>query len=435
MGIFALALMAGMSACKKEGCKDPNALNYDSDANDDDGTCVYANNGGQTVEIGGQTYHVITGTVTGTETLTNDKRWYISGGYFVSGTLNIEAGTEIYAADDGTTPFIAVQRDGMIYANGTASQPIVMTTIKTVTGGAAAGDWGGIVVNGNGEINICGSIPCEAEGEGGSGVYGGSNNNDDSGSMTYVRVEYAGKLLGTDNEMNGFSFNGVGSATVLHHLQAYNGNDDGFEFFGGAARLKYAVSTGNSDDSFDWTHGWKGMGQFWVVQQGSIKGDRGFEGDNWETDHTVSPFSEPTLANLTLIGADDGDASNTGMRLRHGTKGHIYNAIVTGFPKHGIRVSDAQTTTNMGNGDLEVFNSVSFGNNLGGGGANWKDCDLFANDATNGDTDPGVLNGYIGTVATDAVDPTSLDAWFNAGSFKGAVESGNDWTQGWTREL
>jgi hypothetical protein len=107
---------------------------------------------------------------------------------------------------------------------------------------------------------------------------------DNSGVMKYVRVEYAGKILGTDNELNGFSFNGVGNSTVLEHLQAYKGSDDGFEFFGGTVNLKWAVSTGNSDDSFDWTHGWRGKGQFWVVQQDAVTGDNGMECDNWETD-------------------------------------------------------------------------------------------------------------------------------------------------------
>ena len=434
MGILAIGLIAGASGCKKkEGCTDINSDNYDPSAEKDDGSCIYSNNG--TIEIGGQTYHIITGTESGVKTLTSDKRWYLSGGYFIEGTLNVEAGVTVYAANDGTVPFIAVQRGGKINANGTASLPIVMTTIKTITGGATSGDWGGVVLNGYGELNICGSLPCEAQGEGGSGIYGGTDNNDDSGTMSYVRVEYAGKLLGTDNEMNGFSFNGVGSSTVLHHLQAFMGNDDGFEFFGGATSLKYAVSTGNSDDSFDWTHGWKGFGQYWVVQQSTFKGDRGLEADNWETDHSVSPFSEPTLSNLTLIGAEDGDSSNTGMRLRHGTKGHIYNALVTGFPKHGVRVSNAQTTNNMNDGSLEVFNTTSYGNTLYGSGANWKDCDPFKNEATNSDTDPGVLNGYVGIDPNNSIDPTSLDGWFDPGSFKGAVESGNDWTQGWTRML
>lgn len=360
----------------------------------------------------------IEGVINENITLDNSVTWIFKGGVFVKEgtTLNIEAGTTLTSdTDESTTEFLSVLQGAKINAVGTASNPIIFTSGSA---NPAPGQWGGIIVNGYGKLNT----GATAEGEGGTGVYGGNDNDDNSGILKYVRVEYAGKILGTDNELNGFSFNGVGSQTVLEYLQAYKGSDDGFEFFGGAANLKHAVSTGNEDDSFDWTHGWCGNGQFWVVNQMG-KGDRGIEADNNGDDNTLAPFSNPTIANVTLIGHND-DGENTGMRLREGTKGKIYNAIVTNFPKNGIRVSNDQTTANMIDGSLLVSNSRIFGN-----GTDFKSCDSFA--STNS-IEMVVLNGYIGTTTDGALNTSSLGTWFSGASYIGAVESSNDWTAGWT---
>jgi hypothetical protein len=429
IGALGILLMAApMTSCKKtEGCTDPTALNYNPDADKScDACCEYATPDVEpTTTINGVTYYILSGTISSNRTLISSRRWLLSGGVFVGSgaTLTIEEGTLLYAADDATTPFLSVQRGGRINAVGSAAAPIVFTTIKTITGGADRGAWGGIILNGFARINICGTDNCTAEGEGGTGVYGGTNDADNSGVMKYVRVEYAGKILGTDNELNGFSFNGVGSATVLEHLQAYKGSDDGFEFFGGNVNLKWAVSTGNSDDSFDWTHGWRGKGQFWVVQQDAVTGDNGMECDNWETNYTVTPFSEPTISNFTLVGADDGSA-NHGMRLRHGTKGKLYNGIVTGFTQ-GVRVG-SECDAYVNDGSLALKNSAVFNNATA-----YNNATAFQNDATNSSAVIS-LAGYVGSDATGALDPTSLGSWFSAGSFKGAVEASNDWTAGWT---
>lgn len=363
----------------------------------------------------------IQGTFNEDYTLDNDITWVLSGGIFVDegATLTIEAGTTVKSATDGTTAFLSVKQGGKIMANGTATEPIILTSGEA---SPAAGDWGGVIINGFAPINT----GATAQGEGGTGIYGGTDAADNSGVLRYVRVEYAGKILGTDNELNGFSFNGVGNGTTVEYIQAYNGSDDGIEFFGGTVNVRYAVSTGNEDDSFDWTHGWSGNGQFWVVEQFEAGGDRGIEADNNGDDNTLTPYSNPTLSNLTLVGAIDADSSNTGMRLREGTKGNIYNAIVTGFPKYGIRVSESQTTSNMNNNELVVKHSVSANN-----GTDFKDCDPFANDMTNS-TVPVALVGYVGTT-TGGMDMSSTDSWFVSTDYIGAVPATNDWTAGWTK--
>lgn len=419
--ILSITLIMGITSCKKDkfGCTDPLSLNYDSEATTNDGSCEYSDYIITDVVIGGESYKQIQGTFDEDYTLTSDTKWLLSGGVFVSSgaELTIQEGTTIYAADDGTTPFLSILRGGMINANGSQNSPIVFTTIKS---NPNPGDWGGLILNGNAQINTGSS----AEGEGGTGTYGGTNDSDNSGTLRYVRVEYAGKILGTDNELNGFSFNGVGSGTTVEYIQAYKGADDGIEFFGGTVNVKYAVSTGNGDDSFDWTHGWRGKGQFWVAEQDGVSGDRGIEADNNGDNNSVSPFSNPTLSNLTLIGNDDGDAANTGMRLREGTKGKIYNAIVVNFPNKGINVSETVTTTNMNNNELVLKNSISYNN-----GINFNACTVFENDFTNSTTNPN-LTGNVGVVYS-GFDVSTVDSWFTSTNYIGAVET--NWLQTWTK--
>jgi len=331
-------------------------------------------------------------------TITNDREWELSGGVFVEEgyTLTIDSGVSVFASNDGTTPFLSIQRGAKILADGTKTNPIIFTSDLEEPGA-----WGGLVINGYGVLNTGET----AEGEGGTGIYGGNNNSDNSGTLRYVRVEYAGKILGTDNELNGFSFNGVGDETVVEYIEAYRGADDGIEFFGGAVNVKWAVSLGNHDDSFDWTHGWSGKGQYWYAKQLSDGGDRGIEADNNGDDNNANPYSNPILVNVTLEGIDDGDGDNTGIRLREGTKGKLYNIEVFNFPKYGVRVSDSLTLLNMNNGELVVSNS-----NVHSNGQNYKDCEDFEN----------LLN-------------EANDVWFDLNSNVGA--NYQTWTAYWTKGL
>jgi hypothetical protein len=349
------------------------------------------------VNINGENYKKLEGIINENLSLDLNEKWLLSGGVFVdeNAKLTINEGGTVYA-DTEVTTFLSIKQGGEMFIQGESTNPIVFTPL---TDNPSYGDWGGIIVNGYATINT----GFNAEGEGGTGIYGGDNDNDDSGILRYVRVEYAGKVLGTDNELNGFSFNGVGDGTIIEYIQAYKGSDDGIEFFGGTVNVRYAVSTHNQDDSFDWTHGWRGKGQYWLVQQGPDGGDRGIEADNNGDDNLLEPYSNPTLSNLTLIGVDDGDGLNTGMRLREGTKGKIFNTYVTGFPKYGIRVSDEVTLQNVENGELFVANSLVEGN-----GTDYKDCDSF-----------------IGL--TD----TLVDEWFYTDN---TIGSGDYWTEGWVRQ-
>ncbi len=434
-----LALLSTSCTKEKEGCTDSKATNYDAEAKKDNGTCIYPSFTVVKKSIDGNEYQVVSGSFDKDFTFTAANNWMLSGGVKVldGATLKIEAGTMIYAEAIGT-PFLAIQQGGKINAAGTSDKPIVFTSSAA---SPKAGDWGGIIINGKAKINT----GATAQGEGNTGTYGGTNDADNSGVLTYVRVEYAGKNLGVDNELNGFSFNGVGSGTTVHHIQAYKGADDGIEFFGGTVSVKYAVSTGNSDDSFDWTHGWSGNGQFWVVQQMPGAGDRGIEADNQGNDNKALPMSNPTLSNVTIVGAN-----NTGkqaVKFREGTKVKLYNAIITGFPKRGVQVEHDVTLENMESGGISVLNCVidninpfvytkskQAGESEGKPG---NPTNPFENDPSNTTTiGSSSLTGYVGVDATNAFDPTSLgNSWFEAGTFRGAVDANNDWTSGWTKAL
>jgi hypothetical protein len=347
------------------------------------------------VNIDGVLYKKLEGNINIDLILSSSNKWLLSGGVFVEDgfTLSILYGQTIYA-DTNVTTFLSVQQGGKVNIQGSRNNPIIFTPLSN---NPTYGTWGGIIINGFAKLNT----GLTAEGEGGTGIYGGDDDSDNSGTLRYVRVEYAGKILGTDNELNGFSFNGVGNGTDVEYIQAYKGADDGIEFFGGTVNVRYAVSTHNQDDSFDWTHGWRGKGQYWYVQQGPDGGDRGIESDNNGDDNTLSPYSNPTISNITLIGVDDGDGSNTGMRLREGTKGKIYYASVSGFPKYGVRVSDQITLNNVSSGELFVANSEVTNN-----GTNFKDCDF--------------------SQTTSTLD----DSWFINDI---TIGSGTDWMIGWTK--
>jgi len=147
------------------------------------------------------------------------------------------------------------------------------------------------------------------------------------------------------------------------------------------------------DDSFDWTDGWVGRGQFWIVQQTSVEGDKGIEADNLSSTPDAIPFSYPTLSNVTLLGAEDGDGENKGAEFRAGTKVAAYNMIVKGFPGKGIEVDDDQTLINLNNGDIEIRNSIidnvnSFDLDHGGATFDFADFSAYSNYTLDGSGDP-----------------------------------------------
>jgi hypothetical protein len=350
--LMTAVVMTGAVSCKKKGCTDSTALNYSDKAKKDDGSCSYPSSEVKDTTVNGVNYITISGTIDADMTFTSANSYILSGGVLVDNgaTLTIEAGTTIYGADDNTIPFLAIQRGAKIMAIGTETNPIVFSTIKA---NPQAGDWGGLILNGKAPVNN----GVDPMGEGNTGLYGGSDATDNSGVLKYVRVEYAGKQITADKELNGFSFYAVGNGTTLDHLQAYKNADDGFEFFGGTVNLTNSLSYGSGDDSFDFTYGWSGNGTNWLAIQSATEGDRGIEGDNNSSNNAAAPFSNPTLSNIKLVGRGS-VASTSGMKLREGTKATITNIEIVDFSK-GIDIEHDQTLNNVTAGSLTVSQATT----------------------------------------------------------------------------
>lgn len=263
-------------------------------------------------------------------------------------TLTIPAGTVIQGTG-GTKAYIAIAQGGKINVNGTAAKPVVMTSGLATKG---AGDWGGLVICGKAPINRVTGGASTAQSEVADLTYGGTVSNDNSGSIKYLRIEYAGAAYNTEKEFNGLSFFGVGSGTVVENVQAFHGADDGFEFFGGSVNTTNLIAIGNEDDQFDWTEGWNGTNTNWYGKLNFGKGNRGIEADNFELGFANTPIANPTITNITLIGPGSAaDATiyteNQGIKLRRGTKGLISNVVLSGW-KTGIDVENDETIAFVG---------------------------------------------------------------------------------------
>src|SRR5918999_1804315 len=288
---------------------------------------------------------VVTGEITGTESWVSSNYYVLRGAVFVrdGATLNIAAGTRVIG-ESGSVGTLIVDRGGRLNAIGTAAAPIVFTSDQPI-GRRGRGDWGGIIINGRAPLNFEGG---EAAGEGDTGVYGGNDPNDNSGTLQYVRVEFSGVEFSPDNELNGIAFQAVGRGTVVHHVQAHMSRDDALEWFGGTVDGKYIVMSNAADDSLDWTFGWNGRVQFAAITQRGDDADNGIEADNNEFNNNATPRSHPQIYNITLCGDPDrneGGESPRAANIRRGTAFTIRNFLVTGLKTVGFQIETTNTAT------------------------------------------------------------------------------------------
>ncbi len=271
-------------------------------------------------------------------------------------SLTIEAGTRIIG-ESGSA--LIVTKDAKLYARGSRTAPIVFTSAKA-PGERARGDWGGLVLLGNAPINQ-GSARIEGVDEQDPrGMFGGDQVGDSCGLLEFVRVEFAGFEVFTDNELNGLTLGGCGHKTIVRNVQVHRSLDDGVEVFGGDVDFKNIVVTGARDDGFDWDMGWRGRVQFLVVQQHADVGDNAFEADNWKKDHDASPRSAPTFYNVTLVGGLNAQKAQRAMTLRRGTAGSFHNVVITGFDKEAIDVRDPRTAALATSGELTLDHSLFY---------------------------------------------------------------------------
>jgi tRNA A-37 threonylcarbamoyl transferase component Bud32 len=283
----------------------------------------------------------LSGEIEDSATLRCNRRYLLRHNTFVNAgaTLTIEPGT-LVLGDSETRGTLVVLPGARIVAAGTATAPIVFTSSKP-EGERRAGDWGGIIVLGRAAINVRdvdgASIAGRIEGleqVGDEAAYGGARDDDDSGVLSYVRIEYPGVEIAPNNEINGLTLAGVGRETRVDHVQVYRPLDDCFEFFGGNVDARYLVCDAPGDDAFDWDQGFRGRLQFLLMRgtPDASQSSNGFEGDGDPNGVGVTPRSAPTVWNVTLCGGGGvGEGDSHGVLARRATLGTLRNLLVSGF--------------------------------------------------------------------------------------------------------
>jgi hypothetical protein len=399
---------------------------------------------------------VVTGSINGTENWTSNFYYVLRGAVFVedAATLNIAAGTRVIG-ESGSVGTLIVKRGGRLNAIGTRTAPIVFTSDQPV-GSRARGDWGGLILNGRAPVNIEGG---EGVGEADTGVYGGNQPNDNSGSLRYVRIEFAGVEFSPDNELNGIAFQGVGRGGSYEFIQVHMNRDDALEWFGGTADIKYAVASNAADDSFDWTFGWSGRAQFIAIHHRGDDADNGIEADNNEFNNNLLPRSNPQIYNITLCGDPDrneGAESPRAANLRRGTAFTIRNFLITGFKTVGFQIETTNTATTgqVDNGTSQMGAGIAWGmpTNMHASVMTYITSGRFPNitiAATTTDAQVGISAAEcsnhenpnfqpsgVATLAGGQLAPIQPpnDGFFEAVTFIGAVPPApaDNWLSGWT---
>ncbi|MCQ6958145.1 hypothetical protein [Mucilaginibacter aquariorum] len=396
---------------------------------------------------------------------TADKVYRLRGYVYVdnNATLTIDAGTKIVSNKDSSGVLI-IYKGSKINAAGTADKPIVFTSNETEK---KAGDFGGVAVvglaTGNGNHAVL-----EGGVDGDHQTFGGTNDADNSGTLQYVRIEYAGKAVNPGDEVNGLSMYTVGSGTTVDHIQIVRGLDDAFEFFGGSFNAKYLIAYNCADDDFDFDDGFHGKIQFAVsVKDPMFTDNKGTTGDisnNFEFDNTsdakgymLTPNTFPLMSNFTAIGPNNaaGTSADYGYnaRFRRGAKFILANSVVMGGQKAGIVLGKEVTATYYKTGESGVKNTLiaSFGPNykLDDIGAAILDAagfkalvetrdgsQSFTDAAAIGLTDPfnNASPNLLPKTGSPALAGAKFegsigDAFFTKVAFLGAVDPASDWTK------
>jgi hypothetical protein len=387
----------------------------------------------------------ISADITSNRTLFADTVYTIQGFIKVANgaTLTIQPGTRIQGDFNTLGSSLFVLRGADIVANGTAAQPIVFTSSQAV-GSRQAGDWGGLILVGNGVINR--SSPVILEGTGTNvttnpqiNYAGGNSNTDNSGSLRYVRVEFAGYATAPNAELNSFTFAAVGSGTTIEFVQSLNGLDDSFEFFGGAVDVRNIVSYEAGDDHFDMSEGYVGRIQYAIAfqtrqiiprpQAGNVSSDPegiendGCDGANCTNGQNSTPLNMPMVANFTLVGPPDGVHAATsgamGMMLRRGTGGYYVNGAVARWERAAMSLRDQTTLDRITGGQLQLKNVY-----VTDVGATFQ--------AASGSTIQGTVDVTANAIEVGTATPASL---FTALPLNPTSTSQLDWTPGATSPL
>jgi hypothetical protein len=412
---------------------------------------------------GGPEENVLEESISENMTLESDKKYILKGNVFVEEgvTLTIEPGTVILG-DKASKGSLIIERGAKIMAEGTAEEPIVFTS-SAAPNNRNYGDWGGLVILGKAVNNKGADVSIEGISVSDKGLYGGNDDADNSGVLSYVRIEFAGIALSNDNELNGLTFGSVGSGTTVDHIQVSYSGDDSFEWFGGTVDAQYLVAYRGWDDDFDTDYGYRGRVQFAASfrdpNQADKSGSNGLESDNNGTGGTETPKTAPVFANLSWFGpyastatlAGSGATSDYqfGGHLRRNSDIKVYNSLFVGSKLEGIHFdktgAEADVKGNyfgrIGVSVSKAVSKVTTGNNF--------DASTFATDnileedqatidlsakisglaaALNLDSPSGLLANGSSLLSAGTEVPEGITAT----DYVGAFDATNNWMETWT---
>ena len=312
----------------------------------------------------------VTNDITGTTT------WYATNTYLLrtvvyvqsNGVLHIEPGTVVKGATDNLIqrtdiPLLVsalwVTRGGKLYATGTVERPIVFTYEGDNVNDPhdvpfnTSGQWGGVILLGRATINSAQNLVgnnatpkyelyegVEGPGPNGEHIFGGNDDDDNSGALRYVSIRYSGREFANAKELNGLTIGGVGRGTTIEYVEVFGSSDDAFEWWGGTVNTRYLVAAFNEDDDFDTDQGYRGTNQFWFGIKPPWSGttdSRAFEtdGDLYQTaTQNEFPISQWAVYNATLIGRGTNETSTAlgrGWNARDETAANVIDSIITDF--------------------------------------------------------------------------------------------------------
>lgn len=406
----------------------------------------------------------------GNQTL--DRGTYLLKGwvYVADGaTLTIPAGTVI-KGDKDTKAALIVEPGGKLIANGTADKPIVFTS-EQAAGSRRPGDWGGLIICGKAPNNN-GVLAQQIEG-GPRTKHGGTDANDNSGSLQYVRIEFAGYPFKKDQEINGLTLGSVGAGTTIDHVQVSYSNDDSFEWFGGTVNCKHLIAFHGWDDDFDTDNGFSGKVQYGLSVRDSRIADasqsNGFESDNNASGSTAEPYTTATFSNITFLGPKTFDASFTNdktyingggmnpengssmglfqaaMHIRRNSRLNVNNTLAIGWPIGLILDNEKGNTQGAATNGQMKLNGITFvGMDIVGSDFNkvYKDELYDYATKTTDVTKTSFTSNFFQLAANQntVVGNWMAQAWNGIASILaiskqypgiGAFPDGQDWTAGW----
>jgi hypothetical protein len=324
---------------------------------------------------------ILSGRITKDTVLKKGDNNFLRGKVYISNnaTITIEKGAIVKSEFSGSdVGALIIARGAKIVADGSASEPIVFTSGAP---SPRSGDWAGIVICGKAKVNSSSTIggPGTFLVEGGinnsnnDGIGGGTDDEDSSGVLRYVRIEYAGYAYQPDQEINSLTMAGVGSKTKIEYVQVTYAKDDAFEWFGGAVNCNYLVAYKTQDDDFDSDFGYRGKVQFGLIVRDSLIADisqsNGFESDNDANGTTNNPQTGAVFSNITAIGPRATQTSvgsnlyNAGAHIRRNSAISIFNSVFMGWPT-GILIDGSRgrdTYLNIADSSIRIRNCVIAG--------------------------------------------------------------------------